>query len=129
MLVARRKGRVLIVPEDEATGVAWTLPSARVVPGNASRAADETLAARRAARALARRWGQADTPLEFVAQFRHRTFSHDLTVEVWALDSPARAGDRNSASETSGVRWVAPARIRTMAVRSPTLKALKSLRR
>ena len=124
MLVARRKGRVLLVPEVGAPGGTLTLPTATVVSRSLSHggaAGQATLAAagRRAVRALARRVGQEGVPIGPAVNFRHRTFSHDLRVEVWEMDSRGGA---------AGGRWVPPGHLQKMPVRSPTLKALKKLR-
>jgi len=111
ILLARRNGRFLLIPDPAERGSVWTLPMAAAGADGA-----------RAARSLARRHGQGDNLRGPVAQFRHRTFSQDIAFEVWENDSPGH-GDPPPPG-----RWAAPRAIRTLPVRAPTLKAIKGLR-
>ena len=111
ILLARRNGRLLLIPDPAEKGTVWTLPMAAAGADGA-----------RAARSLARRHGQRGDLRGPVAQFRHRTFSADISFEVWENNS---AG--NGQAATSG-RWAAPGAIRELPVRAPTLKAINRLR-
>jgi len=114
LLLARRGHRVLLVPDDR--DASWTLPSARL------RAATATP---RAARALADRHLESSstrTPTGPRFTFQHRTYSHDLTFEVWSVDT-------DSGSRVSGSRWATRAELEKLPVRAPTLKALKNIDR
>jgi A/G-specific adenine glycosylase len=116
LLLARRGDRVLLVPEDGKAGASWTLPSARL------RAATATP---RAARALAERHlapSSTATPSGPRLTFQHRTYSHDLTFEVWSLDTDSRNSD-------PGSLWATRAQLRKLPLRAPTLKALKHIDR
>jgi adenine-specific DNA glycosylase len=116
LLLARRGDRVLLVPEDGKGGASWTLPSARL------RAAAATP---RAARALAdRHLAHPDTqqPTGPQITFQHRTYSHDLTFEVWSLDTDSKNSD-------PGSLWATRAQLRKLPLRAPTLKALKHIDR
>lgn len=111
ILLARRNGRFLLVPDPADGGVVWTLPTATARGDGA-----------RAARSLARRYGQGGELRGPVAQFRHRTYSHDICFEVWENDS--RGGSEASATG----RWTAPNAIQKLPVRAPTLKTINRLR-
>ena len=119
LLVARRAGRVLLVPDTAERGATWTLPVALV-----EATADVS------ARALARRLGRAGEVRGPIARFRHRTFSHDLAFEVWeshacgpGASKPARAG-----AAPKEARWFAREALDRLPLRAPTLKALNKLR-
>ena len=89
----------------------WTLPTAAAGADGA-----------RAARSLARRHGQRGDLRGPVAKFRHRTFSQDISFEVWENESAGTAGPPPTA------RWAAPSAIGELPVRAPTLKAINKLR-
>jgi A/G-specific adenine glycosylase len=109
ILLSRRNGRFLLIPDPaEGSGV-WTLPMAR---GKGARTA----------RSLALRHGQGGNLKGPVAQFRHRTYSHDICFEVWENDSWGE-----SEAPSTG-RWAAPNAIHSLPVRAPTLKAINQLR-
>ncbi|HKW50382.1 MAG TPA: A/G-specific adenine glycosylase, partial [Candidatus Eisenbacteria bacterium] len=112
ILLARRNGRFLLIPDPAERGTVWTLPMAAAGADGA-----------RAARSLARRHGQSGDLRGPVVRFRHRTFSADIAFDVWENES---AG--NGLAATSG-RWAAPRAIRDLPVRAPTLKAINGLRR
>ena len=111
ILLARRNGRFLLIPDPAERGLVWTLPMAATGADGA-----------RAARSLARRHGQRGDVRGPVAQFRHRTFSHDISFEVWENNS---AGNGEPAPPG---RWAAPNAIKELPVRGPTLKAINKLR-
>lgn len=116
LLVARSRGRVLLVPDGTEGHAAWTLPEAPV-PGRGS--------AERTAHATARRHGlSADTVRGPLASFRHRTFSHDLTFEIWEAD--AKGSTRKSDSQAAH-RWLLPEALAGLPLRAPTLKALRRI--
>ena len=116
LLVARRAGRVLLVPDAAERGATWTLPTATVAATSPTTAA----ATANVARALARRLGHAGDVRGPIARFRHRTYSHDLAFEVW--ESTA------AESTPADSRWVASRDIDRLPLRAPTLKALNKLR-
>ena len=108
LLVARRDRRVLLVPETGDSS--WTLPTAILRSrGTAS-----------AARALAARHCLMGIDPERAGSFQHRTYSHDLTFEVWTAET---------GSEGAEGLWATPAQLRSLPLRAPTLKALKAIRR
>jgi len=111
ILLARRNGRFLLIPDPAERGMVWTLPMAAAGADGA-----------RAARSLARRHGQRGELRGPVARFRHRTFSHDICYEIWEN----RSRGRNEGPPTG--RWAAPSAIQTLPVRAPTLKAISKLR-
>ena len=109
LLVARARGRVLLIPDRADLGATFTLPYAEVRGG----------ALERAARTLARLHAPSDTsPGSPVATFRHRTFSHDLSCVVWV----ASVGKTPKAG-----LWVPIGSVPRLPVRSHTLKALNKL--
>jgi A/G-specific adenine glycosylase len=126
MLVARRGGRVLLVPDPDQT---WTLPHA-AVPARRTPigSGPRPSASRRVAATLARALGVAGEPRGPRSTFRHRTFSHDLTVEVWEVDSSAAPATRAGTRSLPKARWVLPDGIASIPVRATTLKALNKLR-
>ena len=134
LLVSRRAGRVLLVPDPAERGATWTLPSATVPAkaGTPTTAADAATAAATAsaARALARRLGHAGDVRGPIARFRHRTFSHDLAFEVWESSAPAPAPRAEPSAKTppKEERWAAGRDLDRLPLRAPTLKALNKLR-
>jgi len=111
LLLARSGDRVLLVPDESS----WTLPTRGIGSGPSSRAA-KALAARYLATSRA--------DIRPAHRFQHRTYSHDLSFEVWSLDL-------TKAEAVSGAnsRWATRAQLRTLPLRAPTLKALKHIRR
>ena len=109
LLFARRNGRVLLVPDTDSPGAGWTLPTAAI-----ARSAAAT------ARRLAKSHGALGEPRGPVARFSHRTFSSHFQFEVWEADWRVGKWDGTG-------RWVAPRSIDKLAVRAPTLKALRGM--
>src|SRR6185503_4820798 len=96
---------------DEAS---WSLPYARVAAARSSS---------RSARALAKRHlPSAAPPSGPRLQFKHRTYSHDLSFEVWSTDLATRP-----LAPHAEALWAGPSRLRTLPLRAPTLKALKKM--
>ena len=113
LLYATSGHKFLLVPDDADSRATWTLPYAR--GGGAS--------SKRAARVLAARlFGSSAAPEGPRASFRHRTFSHDLTYEVWSLEVPSRPS-----LDGAKVRWATPGELRGLPVRAPTIKAIRNL--
>ncbi|HEY6572019.1 MAG TPA: hypothetical protein VI198_01770, partial [Candidatus Eisenbacteria bacterium] len=75
----------------------------------------------RIARALARAHGAQAPPSGPSRTIRHRTFSHDYTVEVWEAAAPADRGDAKDE------RWCARSELSRLPVRAITLKAINGL--
>lgn len=119
LLVARRAGRVLLVPDAAERGATWTLPTAIV------KAAGEA-----AASALARGLGHAGDVRGPIARFRHRTFSHDLAFEVWesSAPNPKESGPASTSKDSKEGRWFPRKALGQLPLRAPTLKALNKLR-
>ena len=111
ILLARRNGRFLLIPDPAERGAVWTLPMTAAGTDGA-----------RAAHSLARRHGQRGDVSGPVAQFRHRTFSADISFEVWESNM------EGNGHVTPPGRWAAPSAIRELPVRAPTLKAINKLR-
>jgi A/G-specific adenine glycosylase len=110
LLLARSRGRVLLIRDSAPRRLAWTLPEI-IVTGRGS--------ARRAAEAAAGSLGIRPGRLTGrTATFRHRTFSHDIAFQVWEATG---AADRRR-----GARWVRPKELAKLPVRSPTLKAIRA---
>jgi hypothetical protein len=108
---------VLLVPDGAVKGAAWTLPEAPVTARGS---------AERAARATARRHGlSADAVRGPLAEFRHRTFSHDLIFEIWEADG---TGPTRTSSVRAAHRWLLPGALEALPLRAPTLKALRRLK-
>jgi len=98
LLLARAGGRVLLVP-DEAS---WSLPT---VSSHGPRAA----------RALAARYVPGKMSPSHALTFQHRTYSHDLSFQVWEIETRAKA------ASSPAMRWANPAQIQKLALRAPTL--------
>lgn len=114
LLLASAGDRVLLVPDSDASA-SWTLPYARLGASTSPPRAARALAARHLERAA--------SPSGPLAVFQHRTFSHNMTYEVWSL----KLG-RGMETRDSGV-WVTRRQRRGLPLRAPTLKALKHLGR
>jgi A/G-specific adenine glycosylase len=113
LLLASAGDRVLLVPDEADASVSWTLPYARLGASALST---------RAARALAARHLEGSAaPSGPLATFQHRTFSHNMTYEVWSLKLGRGMETRNSAV------WATGRQRRGPPLRAPTLKALKNL--
>jgi len=111
LLLARYGDRVLLVPDESS----WTLPTRRLgrSPGS------------RAAKALAARYlATSGADIRPEHRFQHRTYSHDLSCEVWSLDLT-----KDEAISGANSRWATRAQLRALPLRAPTLKALKHIRR
>jgi len=111
MLLVRRGRRVLLLP-DPADGGATVAPP--------SMAVSRPPAARRAATFLARANGVLDPPRGPLRTIRHRTYSHDYTIEVWEV---AAGSDQHGGN----ARWATAAGVQRLPARAATLKALKGL--
>ncbi len=112
LLLLRRGSRILLVPDPADDGATLAPPSSAV------RLPAESL---RAARTLARAHG-ADAPLRGPARtIRHRTYSHDYTVEVWEVGAPI---DRKV---MPGERWCTRSELSRLPVRAITMKAINEL--
>ncbi len=121
MLLARQRDRVYLVPDRSPEGGgAWALPTSALV-GRGARAAGRGA---RAAGALAQRLGFPAPSQGPATRFRHRTFSLDLEFEVW--ESGPLETRRGGAG--AGGKWVRPADLAGLPMRSPTLKAFNKLR-
>jgi len=125
LLVARREGRVLLVPDAAERGATWTLPTATVVARDAAKTAAGAMAT--AARSLSRRLGHGDVRGP-IARFRHRTFSHDVAFEVWESSGPTAYKSPIPGTTRPETRWAAPTELARLPLRAPTLKALNRLR-
>ncbi|HEU4725810.1 MAG TPA: A/G-specific adenine glycosylase [Candidatus Eisenbacteria bacterium] len=113
LLLLRRRSRVLLVPDPLDGGATLAPPSAIVTNGRS---------AARVARALGRAHGAAGDPLGPTRTFRHQTYSHDYTIEVWEADA-ARDGSAG-VDPREGSRWSALADLPRLPLRATTLKAL-----
>ena len=111
MLLVKRGRRVLLV-SDPADGGATVAPPSVAVARPAS--------ARRAAVALAREHEGEGAPRGPLRTIRHRTYSHDYTIEVWEVEAA-------SGHERGNARWVTATGLHRLPVRAATLKALKNL--
>ena len=110
LLLVRRGGRVLLLPDPADAGATLAPPSSTV---------RERADSERVARALAREHGASAPSTEMTKTIRHRTFSHDYTVEVWeAAAKPARDARERE-------RWCARADLSRLPVRAVTLKAIR----
>ena len=112
LLLLRRGARVLLIPDPADDGATLAPPSAPV-----RRACDSI----RVARALARTHGAETPPRGPARTIRHRTFSHDYTVEVW------EAGARIDRDERERERWCARSELSRLPVRAITIKAINDL--
>ena len=113
LLLARSRGRVLLLRDGRPNTPSWTLPEVPLTGRAAARSAAEG-----AAGSLGLDPGRVSGP---AARFRHRTFSHDIAFEVWVAEGAAGAG--------RGGRWTRPGDLAKLPVRSPTLKAIRALAR
>ena len=112
LLLLRKGARVLLLPDPADDGATLAPPH---LPVRGSR--DSA----RVARALARTHGAAAPPLGPARTIRHRTFSHDYTVEVWEAKVSAGRGAREH--ET----WCARGELSRLPVRAVTIKAINDL--
>jgi len=113
LLLASAGDRVLLVPDESDARATWTLPYARLGASASATRTARVLAARHVERNAAPS-GPLDT-------FQHRTFSHQMTYEVWSLKLGA-----TSAPSTRERVWATRRQLRGLPLRAPTLKALKS---
>jgi len=113
VLVAMSGRRVLLVPDEADERATWTLPYARLGASTASQAARGL---------LSRLVGSAGPSPDRAGSFRHRTFSHSLTYEIWSVDLPPRSPRDKSL-------WATSRELERLPVRSHTLKALRRLDR
>jgi A/G-specific adenine glycosylase len=118
VLVATSGRRVLLVPDDADQRATWTLPYARLGASTGSRAARGL---------LSRLVGSAGPDPDRAGSFRHRTFSHSLTYEIWSVDLRARPSPGRPGCPKS--LWATSNELARLPVRSHTLKALRSLDR
>jgi A/G-specific adenine glycosylase len=115
LILVKAGGRVLLVPDEADSRATWTLPYARLGPTASSALAARALAAR-----VPGATGNTAPPIRRVG-FKHRTFSHDLTYEVWSMDlAPAAARKLGAGSAI----WATARQLRRLPLRAPTLKAL-----
>ena len=112
LLVVRHRRKILLVPDPQDDGATLAPPSAAV-------RADSPSA--RVARALARAHGVVGEPSGPSRTFRHKTYSHDYTIEVW------EATGRGDRAPARGSRWSAPSELSRLPLRATTLKAIKDL--
>jgi len=126
VLVATSGRRVLLVPDDADERATWTLPYARLGASAPSKAARGL---------LSRLVGNQGPDPDRAGSFRHRTFSHSLTYEIWSVDlrarpSPRRPGPPDPARpRRPSSLWATSHELERLPVRSHTLKALRSLDR
>ncbi len=120
LLVARSGRRVLLVQDEADSRATWTLPYARL-----------SASSPRSARALAARLlGRTVAPAIASGTFRHRTFSHSITYDVWSLDlGRAHASGKPRHAAAGAEIWATPGELRRLPVRSHTLKAIRDLHR
>jgi adenine-specific DNA glycosylase len=98
LLLARRGRSIYLEKAATRTGITWTLPSVTT-------------------RESAGSFGFK--PLgEALTSFRHRTYAHDLRIEVLAATAP----------RSPRGRWFTPDDLDGLPLRAPTLKAIKRLR-
>ncbi|HET9951126.1 MAG TPA: A/G-specific adenine glycosylase [Candidatus Eisenbacteria bacterium] len=112
LLLVRHRRRILLVPDPLDDGATLAPPSAVVREGAASA---------RVARALARAHGAMGEPNGPSRTFRHQTYSHDYTIEVW------EAAGRGGLELREGSRWSARKELSRLPLRATTLKAIKDL--
>jgi A/G-specific adenine glycosylase len=118
LLLARRGDRVLLLPDRGVDGASWTLPTATVGARAGSCAVAQT---------LARGLGLDVEPNGPARVFRHRTFSHDLTFEVWRSRPSTRRGVPASGRAPAGARWTRLDSLDSFPLRAPSLKALRKV--
>lgn len=112
VLIVSDRARILLLPDPRDDGATLAPPSAVVRAGASSL---------RVARALARAHGADEEPRGPAHEFRHRTYSHDYSIEVWT----ARGGA--DATAERGARWATKASLATLPLRATTIKAIKDL--
>ena len=110
LLLASAGERILVVP-DEAEPTTWSLPWVTIAGSKSIRHAALALAGRHVI--------PADGIPGPRATFKHRTFSHDLSYEVWSLRVDVASRRRSDS------RWATPAQLRKLPLRAPTLKAMR----
>jgi A/G-specific adenine glycosylase len=111
LLLLRRKSRYLLLPDPLDGGATLSPPSA-VVRGDGPSA--------RVARELGRAHGAVVDPRGPSRTFRHQTYSHDYTIEVWEAEALARG-----LPALEGSRWSARGELSRLPLRATTLKAIK----
>jgi A/G-specific adenine glycosylase len=111
MLLVRRGRRVLLLPDPADDGATVAPPSVAVA---------RPAAAAPAAASLARKHGGSGTPRGPIRTFRHRTYSHDYTIEVWEMAA-------KSDQKWVDGRWSTPTSLHRLPTRASTSKALKNL--
>ncbi len=125
LLLASSGDRVLLVPDEADERVTWTLPYARLSASTSPLGTARALAARHLKRGVA--------PSGPLATFQHRTFSHQMTYEVWSLElgrGPGAQGPPSPDAPPQRERvWATRRQLRGLPLRAPTLKALKNLDR
>ncbi|HEU4765445.1 MAG TPA: hypothetical protein VFT93_07310, partial [Candidatus Eisenbacteria bacterium] len=125
MLLARRGAKILLLNGEAAGNAAepkaWSLPLMET----------KTATSRSAAVRLSRTWTKGSPVEGPTRRFRHRTYAEDLHFEVWEslCPPPERSAGKAATALKSEVRWVDPTRLDELPLRSPTLKAVKGLRR
>jgi len=116
LLLLRRRSRFLLIP-DPLDGGATLAPPSAAVRGDGDRASS------RVARELGRAHGAIGDPRGPSRTFRHQTYSHDYTIEVWEAEAPAGGKD----TLRDGSRWSARGDLPRLPLRATTLKAIKDL--
>ena len=125
MLLARRGAKILLLNGEAAGNAAepkaWSLPLMET----------KTATSRSAAVRLSRTWTKGSPVEGPTRRFRHRTYAEDLHFEVWEslCPPPERSAGKAATALKTEVRWVDPTRLDELPLRSPTLKAVKGLRR
>jgi hypothetical protein len=114
LLLLRRRSRFLLIPDPLDGGATLAPPTAVVRPGKPSA---------RVARDLGRAHGALGDPRGPSRTFRHKTYSHDYTIEVWEAEAPAAPGG----ALRDGTRWSARGELQRLPLRATTLKAIKGL--
>src|SRR5262249_20344461 len=113
MLIVRDRSRILLVPDPLDGGGTLAPPTAVVREGASSR---------RVALALARAHGADAESHEASRTFRHQTYSHHYTIEVW--EAHRRTGLGRTESHQ---RWSLRSDFARLPLRATTLKAIKDL--
>lgn len=113
LLLIRRRSLILLLPDPADGGVTLSPPSA-ILRGRAD--------SRRVAAALARAHGARPLGTGAARTIRHRTYSHDYSVEVWEATATQPQGARRA---TPRARWSRLADLAKLPVRALTLKAVE----